>query len=73
MEKTIITPQLLLDKGFKERIMFGQIVYYKEKIALVYSFAWLPCNYETGKPLSTNVYVNTWEEFEKLMLEGGEK
>ncbi len=35
--------------------------------------AWLPCNYETGEPLSTNIYVNTWEEFEKLMLEGGEK
>ena len=72
MGKTQITPQLLLQKGFDEKMMFGQTIYVKGKYALVHSFAWVPCNLEFGTPLSTNMYVNTWEEFEKLTLEGGE-
>ena len=73
MEHTPITPQLLRQKGFEERMMFGHVVYVKENCALVYSYAWIPCNLNSGTPLSTNVYVNTWEEYEKLMQEGGVK
>ena len=70
MEQTPLTPKVLRNKGFKERLMFGQIVYVKGKCAVVYSFAWIPCNIESGIPLATNVFVNTWEELEKLMEEG---
>lgn len=70
---TPITPRLLREKGFEERMMFGQVVYVKANCALVYSYAWIPCNLDSGTPLSTLVFVNTWEELEKLMKEGGIK
>ena len=70
MKQTPLTPKVLRDKGFKEKMMYGQIVFVKGKYAVVYSFAWIPCNFKSGTPLATNVYVNTWEELEKLMEEG---
>ena len=73
MEKTIITPQLLLEKGFEEKGIPEQIFYVKGDCALTYTHAWRPCNLSFGTPLTTNVYINTWEEFEKLMEEGGVK
>lgn len=71
MGKTPLTPQILREKGFEEQMKFGHVFYVKGKCALVYSFAWIPCNLEFGAPLSTNVYVNTLEDLEKLMTEGG--
>jgi len=67
MNKTLLTPEILREKGFEEKLMFGHICYVKGKYAVVYSFAWIPCALEFGQPLSTNVYVNTWEELEALM------
>lgn len=68
MEGTILTPQILREKGFKEKLMFGHICFVKGKYAVVYSFAWIPCTLKFGQPLSTNVFVNTWEELENLMI-----
>ena len=70
MEQTPLTPKVLRDKGFEEKMMYGHIFYVKGKYAVTYFFEWIPCNFETRIPLATNVYVNTWEELEKLMEEG---
>ena len=51
--------------------MFGNICYVKDNVAIVYNFQWLPCNLETGKPLSTLITVNTYEDLEKIVKEGG--
>lgn len=69
MGQTPLTPKVLRDKEFEERMMYGHVFYVKGKYAVTYSFAWIPCNFESGTPLATNVYVNTWEELEKLMEE----
>ena len=71
MGKTILTPTLLREKGFSERLMFGNIYFVKSKIAVVYNFKWIPCNFELGQPLCTNVYVDTWEELVRLAKEAG--
>lgn len=71
MGKTPITPLLLQEKGFEEKTMFGNICYVKDNVAIVYNFQWLPCNLETGKPLSTLITVNTYEDLEKIVKEGG--
>lgn len=68
MSETILTPQVLRDKGFEEKLMYGHVCFVKDMYAVVYSFAWIPCDLKTGQPLSTNVYVNTWEELETLMM-----
>jgi hypothetical protein len=68
-----LSREILLEKGFEERTKFGQEVYAKGNVALVKSFKWVPCHWESGEPLATNVYVDTWEELEKLMQEGGVK
>lgn len=48
-------------------MMFGHISYVKGEYAVVYSFARIPCTLEYGQTLSSNVYVNKWEELENLM------
>ena len=74
MEKhTKLTRQILLKKGFEEKMMYGQIFFVKGNCAVVYSFKWVPCDLKSGAPLSTNVYVDTAEELEKLLQEGGQK
>lgn len=72
-KQTMLTRQILLENGFEEKMMYGQIFYVKGNCAVVHSFKWVPCNLESGVPLSTNVYVNTMEELEKLLQEGGQK
>ena len=72
MGNTPITSELLRQKGFVEKTIFGKNMYVKNKIAIMYSFSWIPCTLEFGQPLSTNIYVTTWEELEKLMMEGGQ-
>lgn len=71
MDQTKLTPQVLRSKGFEEIIMCGHIYYVKDnKYAIVYSIAWIPCRMENNNPVSTNVCINTWEEFERLIKEG---
>lgn len=72
MNGTPLSREILLEKGFVEKTKFGQEVYVKGDVALVNSFKWVPCYMESGEPLATNVYVDTWEELEKLMQEGGQ-
>lgn len=71
MEGTPLSIELLLEKGFEEKIMEGKSVFVKEGIAIVLTTKWQPCRMEAGRLISTNVYVDTWEELEKLMQEGG--
>lgn len=73
MNRTELTPQVLMNNGFEQRTWFGHLAFIKGKCAVVYSFHWMPCNAESGEPLSSNTYVTTWEELEKLMQEGGAK
>ena len=68
-----ITTQLLQQKGFEEKVMFGQTVFIKGECALVHVFEWVPCNVESGRPISSNIYVKTWDELAKIMQEGGVK
>lgn len=51
--------------------MEGKSVFVKEGIAIVLTTKWQPCRMEAGRLISTNVYVDTWEELEELMQEGG--
>lgn len=67
MSKTILTPQVLRDKGFEEKLMYGHICFVKGKDAVVYSFTWIPFSLENGQPLNTNVYISTWEDLESLI------
>ena len=71
MEGTPLSIELLLEKGFEEKIMEGKSVFVKEGIAIVLTTNWQPCRMEAGRLISTNVYVDTWEELEELMQEGG--
>lgn len=73
MNRTELTPQVLMNNGFEQRNWFGHLAFVKGKCAVVYSFHWMPCNAESGVLLSSNTYVTTWEELEKLMQEGGAK
>lgn len=73
MNGTPLSRETLLEKGFEERTKFGQEVYVKGNVALVKSFKWVPCQMESGEPLATNLYVDTWEELETLMQKGGAK
>ncbi len=71
MNETQLTPQVLRDHGFEEKMMYGHICFVKGKVALIYSFAWIPCTIDFGQPLCQQSCVNTWEELERLMQEGG--
>lgn len=62
-----------MEKGFEEKSMFGEIVYVKGQVAILKKTKWIPCHLKSGEPLSTNLCVDTWEELEKLMQEGGIK
>ena len=54
-------------------MFFGNICYVKDNIAVVYKFRWFPCNMDTGSPLSTQMFVDTYEELETVINEGGLK
>lgn len=70
MSSTPLTPQLLRQNGFEEKMMFGNVVYVKGKVGIVYHFFWLPCNIKTGAPLSTSIAISTYEELQRLIKEG---
>ena len=64
-----ITKDLLLQEGFKERLIEGQIVFVKGHIALVYMFnSWIPCHYSYGTVLVDRLYINTMEELATLIM-----
>ena len=70
MEQTPITPTLLKDKGFVEDFRNGHLMFVKGNYAIAYFYAWIPLNInDSSITLMSNVYVNTWEEFEKLIEE----
>ena len=64
-----ITEDLLIQRGFQKQINDGHVLYVKGK-AIVKEYGWVPCNYETGMPLSTCIYVDTIEQLERLIAEG---
>ena len=71
MAGTPITPQRLLQNGFEEQLNDGKVFYVKEQKSVTYSYGWIPCNMDFGQPLCSLTYVNTMEELEQLMQEGG--
>ena len=66
---TYLTPKVLRENGFEERLMFGRIIFAKGIVGVYLESKWIPCNMETGLPIHTNVYVNTWEELKALAKE----
>lgn len=87
MNKTIITPKLLMERGFEEVVMSGGIVYVKGVVGVAYNtfcmpytdfdvvcnISWIPCNMETKLPLTPESIriVSTYEELELLAKEAG--
>ena len=62
-----ITKELLLQKGFVERVIEGQTIFVKGHVALVYMFnVWIPCYYSFGTILADRLYINTMEELAVL-------
>ena len=73
MEQTPITPTLLKEKGFVEDFRNGYLMFVNGNYAITYFYAWIPLNInDLGVTVMSNVYVNTWEEFEDL-IEKSEK
>ena len=65
-----ITKELLLQKGFVERVIEGQTIFVKGHVALVYMFnVWIPCYYSFGTILADRLYIDTMEELAELMVE----
>ena len=74
MANTLITPALLKDKGFVEDFRNGHLMFVKGNYAIAYFYAWIPLNInDSSITLMSNVYVNTWEEFEKLIEQSKNK
>ena len=72
MGQTPITVELLLKEGFVKGTMNDKIIYKKGKIAIMHDLSWIPINLDFNRPM-INGYVNTWEEFEKLIEESKSK
>ena len=72
MGQTPITVELLLKNGFVKGTMNDKIIYKKGNIAIMHDLSWIPINLDFNKPM-INGYVNTWEEFEKLIEESKSK
>lgn len=71
MEGTPLSREVLLEKGFEAKTMEGKTVFVKDEIAIVFTTKWNPCHLEAGRLFSTQMHIDTWEELEKLMQEGG--
>jgi len=69
--KTKITPELLLQKGFKVQIIDGKTFFNKGKVGIYLEQKWKPCNKYFGLPLDTNIYIENWEGLECLANEAG--
>ena len=72
MGQTPITVELLLKNGFLKGTMNDKIIYKKGNIAIMHDVSWTPINLDFDRPM-INGYVNTWEEFEKLIEESKSK
>lgn len=68
-----LSREVLLEKGFEEKTMEEKTVFVKGEIAIVFTTNWIPCRLVAGKLVSTRLQIDTWEELEKLMQEGGVK
>ena len=64
-----ITADILLARGFEQKQGDGGVYYVKGKVGVVHNSQWLPCNVDSGKPLSTGLYINTMEELAELAKE----
>ena len=89
MNKEFITPKLLMERGFREIVMSGGIVYVKGIVGVAYNtfcipytdfdvvcnISWIPCNMETKQPLTPGPIriVTTFEDLEQLAKEAGIK
>ena len=71
MKETPITPKVLKEHGFLEKTIEGHLCYVRENVAVTQNPSWILCDLYTGTPLCTTECVNTWEELEKSMIEGG--
>lgn len=62
-----ITKELLLERGYEERVIEGHYVFVKNHIALFYDLnVWRPCHYSYGTILTDRLYINTMEELDIL-------
>lgn len=68
-----LSREVLLEKGFEEKTKEEKTVFVKGEIAIVFTTNWTPCRLVAGKLISTGLHIDTWEELEKLMKEGGVK
>ena len=67
---TQITAEALRKLGFTEVIFHGHTIYIHDKYAITQNaLTWISCNIEFGTPCSTNVFIDTIEELEKLIKE----
>ena len=71
MKETPITQKVLKEHGFLEKTIGGHLCYVRGNVAVTKDTSWILCDLHTGTPLCTTEYVNTWEEFERSMSEGG--
>lgn len=71
MNNTEITPELLLEKGFKIQIIEDRTFFRKGLVWLCLDKVWIPCKMINGELRHTNEYVRTWEELERLVNEAG--
>lgn len=71
MNELPLTPQVLRDHGFVEKMRNGHLFFVKNNVAITYTYGWKPCTLDFGEPLCQLEPLNTWEELERLMQEGG--
>lgn len=71
MHNTEITPELLLEKGFKIQIIEDKTFFRKGDIGLHYDHVWVLDTFSFGLPYCTTIYDNIWEELVRLANEAG--
>lgn len=60
-----ISRDLLLERGYEERLVKGQIVFIKGHHALINLLGlWIPCYYSAGTFLADKIWINNMEELE---------
>lgn len=60
-----ISRDLLLERGYKEYQIKGQIVFVKGHHALIRLFGvWIPCYYDAGTFLTDRIWINNMEELD---------
>ena len=62
-----ITKAALLQRGFEERVINGEPVYIKGRMAIVNnSGLWIPCYYAPETPLATQLSIKSMEDLDIL-------